>query len=456
MKPIPAMRVVTATGAQVLGRPPFGAFNSVSTDTRTLEPGALFIALRGPSFDGHAFLAQAEAGGALAAVVDEKGAAEYPSGLPVYIVPDTLRALQDLASAYRRQFDIPVVAITGTVGKTTTKEYCAAILGARGSVVATRANENNEIGVPQTLLRIDDSSTAAVIEMGMRGPGQIAELARIAQPTHGILTGAGKTHAEFFPDGEEGVAKAKAELLDEMEEGRPVGLPADSSWFRSLFQQKARGPVTTFGFEQAADVRAEHYRLVDGGARFRIVTPLGAQDVCLRSPGRHFAWNAAAAFCSALWCGVPLDAAATALSAVEPGKHRLQAMGSEAGYTVLDDCYNAGPDSMRAALEVLSDWPAKRRFAILGDMRELGPEAGEEHLALGRLAAQTLTALVTVGDLSRLATEAAAESGLPARHVATPGDAVDLLRPKLLAGDVVLVKGSRALALEKAVEGLLS
>lgn len=456
MRPIPAMRVVTATGAQVLGHPPFGAFTSVSTDTRALGSGALFVALRGERFDGHSFLAQAEEAGALAAVVDAGGAAENASGLPVYIVPDTLKALQDLAAAYRRQFDVPLVAVTGTVGKTTTKDFVAAILSTVGDVVATRANDNNEIGVPQTLFRMDDDTAAAVVEMGMRGPGQIAELTRIAQPTHGILTGAGKTHAEFFPDGQQGVARAKAELLDEMEPGRPVALPADASWYRSLFQEKARGPVTSFGFEPEADVRAENYRLEDGGAAFRIVTPRGGQDVRLRLPGRHFAWNAAAAFCVAEWLEIPMSVAAEALGAVEPGAHRFQVHAAPAGYVVVDDCYNAGPDSMRAALEALADWPAARRFAILGDMRELGDDAEEEHRALGQLAAKTITALITVGDLARHTSESAAEAGLPVRHAETAESAAENFRPKLKEGDVVLVKGSRALALERAVEALLA
>lgn len=455
MKPIPAMRVVTATGAQVLGRPPFGSFTSVSTDTRSLEPGALFIALRGENFDGHAFLEQAEHAGALAAVVDAEGAARNTSGLPVYIVPDTTKALGDLAAAYRRQFDIPVIGITGTVGKTTTKDFAAAILETAGPVVATRANENNEIGVPQTLFRITEQTRAAVIEMGMRGPGQIAELCRIAQPTAGVITAIGKTHAEFFPNGEEGVANAKAELLDALTVNDPAGLPADSDWYRGMFQRRAKGPVTTFGFEQAADIRAENYRLEDGRAVFRLVTPAGAVDARLGAPGRHLALNAAAAFCTALWRGIPPETAARALEGASLGKHRLQTITTPDGLTVIDDAYNAGPDSMRAALSVLRDWPAARRVAVLGDMRELGPDAEEEHRALGREAARGVDLLVTLGDLGRYISEAAAAAGLKeARHAASRDDALALLNALPRDGTVVLVKASRALELERLASAL--
>jgi UDP-N-acetylmuramoyl-tripeptide--D-alanyl-D-alanine ligase len=449
------MRVVTSTGAQVLGRPPFGAFLSVSTDTRTLEPGALFIALRGENFDGHRFLGKAEERGALAAIVDEAGIAEYPCDLPIYIVKDTLKAYGDLASGYRRQFSIPVVGITGTVGKTTTKDFTSAILGALGPVVATEANFNNDVGVPQTLFGITDNTAAAVVEMGMRGAGQIARLAAVAEPTCGIITTIGKTHSEFFADGEAGVARAKTELLWGLADGAPVGLPAESPWLESVLRPAAKGPVTTFGMA-AGDVRAEDYRLVDGGAAFRIASPEGHVDVHLSAPGRHLALNAAAAFCTAIWHAVPLEAAAEALASVSLGKHRLQVHHAPGGWTVIDDSYNAGPESTRAALEVLHDWPAKRRFAVLGDMRELGPAAEAEHIALGVPAARTLDMLVTVGELASFIGEAAFDAGLSKWiHAADAGSAAEAVESLLREGDVVLVKGSRALALEHAVEGLV-
>lgn len=455
MRPIPAMRVVTATGAQVLGHPPFGSFLSVSTDTRSLEPGALFVALRGENFDGHRFLAAAEDRGALAAVVDAAGIGENPCGLPAYIVKDTLKAYGDLATAYRRQFAIPVVGITGTVGKTTTKDFTAAVMGALGPVVATEANFNNDVGVPQTLFRLTDDTMAVVVEMGMRGAGQIARLAAVAEPTCGIITTIGKTHSEFFADGEAGVARAKAELLDGLPVGASVALPAESPWLESVLRPRAKGPITTFGIA-AGDVRAEKYRLVDGGAAFRIVTSVGDVDVRLSAPGRHLAVNAAAAFCAALWHGIPLETAAEALASVSLGKHRLQVLHAAGGWTVIDDSYNAGPESTRAALEVLHDWPAKRRIAVLGDMRELGPDAEAEHIALGVPAARTLDVLVTVGELAPHIGESACAAGLktwlPTEDACAAAEA---LAPLLAEGDVVLVKGSRALALERTVEGLL-
>jgi len=455
LRPIPAMRVVTATGAQVLGRPPFGSFLSVSTDTRSLEAGALFVALRGENFDGHRFLAQAEAAGALAAVVDEAGIAENPSGLPVYIVKDTLKAYGDLATSYRRQFNIPLLGVTGTVGKTTTKDFAAAILAALGPVAATEANFNNDVGVPKTLFAINDDTRAAVVEMGMRGAGQITRLISVAEPTCGVITSIGKTHSEFFADGEAGVAGAKAELLDGLPQGAPVALPADSPWLETMLRPRAKGPVTTFGLRTGSDVRPVDYRLDGRGCSFRIITPRGSQDVSLKTPGRHLAVNAAAAFCVALWHDIPLEVAADALASVSLGKHRLNIIEAPGGYIIMDDCYNAGPESMRAALEVTGDWPAKRRFAVLGDMRELGADAGQVHRGLGALAAGKVDFLVTVGEMAHLIGESAKAEGLarwvPAR---TTAEAVESLRDELRAGDVVLVKGSRALELEKVVEGL--
>lgn len=449
MKPLAAMRIVTATGARVLGRAPFGQFTSVSTDTRTLESGALFIALRGENHDGHAYLNQAAEKGALAVMIDEDGVAQAPPFLPCYVVPDTLLAYGSLAQAYRRQFDIPVIGVTGTVGKTTTKGMIAAVLGSLGPIVATQSNFNNEIGVPQTLFRMDEDTRGAVVEMGMRAEGEIAYLARMAQPTGGVITSIGKTHAEFFSDGEAGIASAKAELLDEMPSGAPAALPAESRW-AMLLQRRARGPVTTFGLTNSADVRAEEYRLENGHSRFRIVTPRGSIEVRLPAPGRHLARNAAAAFCVALWHDIPLETAASALENLELGSHRLQVKEAPGGFTILDDAYNAGPESMRAALEVLRDWPAGRRIAVLGDMRELGEDAAAEHRALST-ETTGLDYLVTIGDLGRLIGEAAP---VPAEHAKDTDTAARLVLERIGPGDVVVIKGSRALELERIVDAL--
>jgi UDP-N-acetylmuramoyl-tripeptide--D-alanyl-D-alanine ligase len=449
MIPFPAMRVLTATGARQVGRPPFQDFLSVSTDTRTIGDGALFVALRGERFDGHDFLRQALENGALAAVVDEEGARRAPEGLPLYIVRDTLKAYGDLAAAYRRQFSVPVIGVTGSFGKTTTKDLIAAALRRLGPVVATAENYNNEVGVPQTLFRLGNDTRAAVIEMGMRGPGQIRSLARVVVPTGAVITGIGKTHSEFFPGGEEGVADAKAELLDEMQAGAPVALPADSRW-AMLLQRRARGPVTTFGFAAGADVRAADYRLDDGRASFRLVTRDTSVSLRLTAPGRHLAQDAAAAMAVALWLGIPAAEAADAMAEAPLGRHRLNVHRLPGGRTVIDDCYNAGPESVRAALEVLRDWPAQRRVLVLGDMRELGDAAEEEHRALASETA-AFDRIITVGDLSRLVSE-----GHPnGAHFGDAGAAAETVVREISDGDVVLVKGSRALELEKVVSALV-
>lgn len=452
MKPIPAMRVVTAVNARVQGQTPFGSFTSVCTDTRKLEPGALYIALRGERFDGHTFLPQALERGAMAAVVDEEGVICTPPSLPCYVVKDTLSAYGDLALAYRRQFDIPVVGITGTVGKTTTKDMLGTVMAELGPVVATEANYNNDVGVPQTLFRIDESTRCAVVEMGMRGPGQIEVLARAAQPTVAVITGIGRTHAEFFANGEEGIADAKTELLDHTVPKGTVVLPADSPWLDRL-KTHARGPVMTFGWTENADVRPENYTLVDGCARFALNIPGGLVEVHLNAPGRHLATNAAAAMCVALSLGIAPESAAARLADVSLGEHRLRTLKAPGGWTVIDDTYNAGPDSMWAALDILAEWPAVHRYAVLGDMRELGGYTVEEHRAVGIYVAGKVDALITVGDSSRSISDSAS-SGTPSAHFESTEEAVDALLPRLGEGDVVLVKGSRALFLERVVEGL--
>ncbi len=425
----------------------------VATDTRTLRAGDLFFALRGPNHDGHDFVAAALQGGAVAAVVER-----VPAGLaapaPLLQVDSALRALGRLAAAHRRRFAIPVVAITGSVGKTSAKEFLAAILETQGATLKTPANFNNEIGVPLALLQLRAEHRFAAVELAMRGPGQIAELTAMAAPTVGIVTNVGPSHSEFFAS-EEAIARAKGELLAGMEASGVAVLNADDRWF-ALLRELARGPVVRFGIGHDAEVHADDLALGPAGSAWRLVTPEGAAPVALPLPGRHQVLNALAAAAAAHAVGVSTGAIAAALSPAHGAHGRLEFITAARGFTILDDAYNASPASVRAALTVLAAQPG-RKFAVLGEMKELGTRTRELHEETGRAAGECpLEVLVTVGpDAEALGRAAAERLGVARwRHCADATEAAPMLLPLLQRGDVVLVKGSRALALERVVEAL--
>lgn len=427
-----------ATGAEAVTE-------GVVTDTRADLKGALFLALRGARFDGHDFLAQAAGLGAVAAVVGEDYAGPAPAGLALIAVPDTTRALGDIARAHRRRFGIPVVGVTGSYGKTTTRALIVAALGGV-DVLSSVANNNNEIGVPQTLLQLDHSHRFAVIEMGMRGPGQIAELARIAEPTVGVITNVGPQHIEFFED-LAGVANAKGELLRGLPADGVAVIPADSS-FAAHLESLAPDEVVTFGSAQDADYRVSEARHGGEGLLFSLHDPGHAvHDVELPLPGMHNAQNAAAALAVAGVLGQDLDAVAHSLATVAVPGARLRIV--HAGEVViLDDSYNAGPDSMSAALTTLAGFEAKRRIAALGAMKELGRWSEDEHRKLGQ-AATAVDELAWVGEETRVAQQVAG-----GRWFATADEAGAALASTVRAGDCVLVKGSRSVGMEKVVAAI--
>ncbi|MCA1596839.1 MAG: phospho-N-acetylmuramoyl-pentapeptide-transferase [Chloroflexi bacterium] len=376
-----ACGAVPSTGAPLETR-----ITAVSSDTRQLSAGSLFVALKGERFDGHAFLAAAAEKGAAAAVVSEAPDTASPAPLPLLVVDDTLKALGDLARSIRRLSDVRVVGITGSVGKTTTKEMTALVLGARYGVLKSDANENNEVGVPNTLLRLNPAHGAAVIEMGMRGPGEIEYLSRIAEPDVAVITVIGESHIGRLGS-LEAIADAKSEILAGLRPDGVAVLNRDDPFYDRIASRASR--VTSFGTGQKVDVAARH--VVDKGlegVQFRCRTWEAEAEVRLSMGGAHMVTDALAAIAAGLTLGVPLDAAAEALSGFVPVSGRGRLLGAPHAPLVIDDAYNATPISVEAALRLMLDTPGHpRRIAVLGDILEMGGHAEEGHRRVGRAAA---------------------------------------------------------------------
>jgi len=429
---------------------------SVSIDTRTLQPGALYVALQGQNFDGHDFVDAAQRQGAAAAMVHRP----VPHSLPTLQVDDTRLALGRLAAAWRARHNIPVVAVTGSNGKTTVKEMIAAILAQRGEVLATQGNLNNDIGVPLTLLRLRDSHYCAVIEMGANHPGEIAYVAQLARPGIGVVTNAGAAHLEGFGS-LEGVARAKGELFQALDADGVAVLNADDR-FAPLWAQLIGARATLrFSVEQAADVSVvpgtEQMEIGDAlTTRFTLRTLAGDIPIRMQFCGRHNVSNACAATAAALAAGAGVADIQRGLASLQAVKGRLQLKRITAGIRVLDDTYNANPNSLRAALQVLGAAPGKK-IVVLGDMGELGVGAEGLHGEIGEEARDAgVEQLLTVGELTRFTTQ---RFGAGARHFATQDELIAALRAELGATSqqavTVLVKGSRRMQMERVVAALV-
>lgn len=451
MKGLDANTLAEALGAEQVSGADGAWAGSVSTDTRTLARGAVYFALRGERFDGHDFLPQALNAGAAALVVEH-----WPEGLEakdaaVLRVADSLLALQRLAYWYRESLDLPVVAITGSNGKTSTKEFAAAVLGQRFRVNATRGNLNNHIGLPLTVLATEANHTAAVWEMGMNHPGEIAPLCEIAKPKIGIITNIGTAHIEFLGS-REGIAEEKSALARALPEDGTLILSAGCD-FVEYFRQRTRARVLCVGNGRGI-IRAENLSGTETGTAFDLVGENSARArVHLRVSGRHMVANALLAACAGHVLGLGLEEIAVGLESAAPGSGRLRRFTSR-GVAVYDDTYNANPDSMVAALETLAEHPLRpgqSRIAILGDMAELGIHATEGHLRVGRIAAERGITVVAVGTLARHIAEGVAAGQGQAEHFSDQQSAAEWLRDHCQDGDAVLFKGSRSAAMERVM-----
>jgi len=437
-----AVGVAEAGKSRTSGREAL-AVPSVSTDTRTLMPGALFVALVSDTNDGHLFIKQAIDMGAAGLVVSQD--IDVPSGVPVLRVPDTEVAYGQIARLWRGKFNVPIVGVTGSVGKTTTKEMLAAALAPLGPVLKTAASQNNETGVPKTLLQMNKSYCAAVVEMGMRGRGQIAYLCEIARPTVGVITIIGENHLELLGT-RAAIADAKGELLEALPADGLAVLNRDDPYFAHL-HAKTRARTVTYSVDHEADYHAENVTHTDSGWQFRV----RGVSVTIQSPSRHDIGNSLAALAVAVEVGVPLADAAQALGAYAPPPMRMEIVPTAWGGIVLNDAYNAAPASMRSALHTLAQMPGGRRWAFLGDMKELGALGPDAHKELGAIidGLGGLHGLYTVGELAALVPHAAGRfSNSQAAADAVAGMA-------FAPGDVVLVKGSRAMAMERIAQALM-
>ena len=429
----------------------------VSIDSRSLRPGDLFVAIRGARFDGHRFVEDAVARGAAAALVSDAAALGTPPA-PGIVVDDTLRALQALARRVRRDSGARVVAVTGSVGKTTTKELSAALLETRYRVFRNRGNLNNHIGLPLSLLELRTRPEVAVVELGMSGPGEIRRLVEIAEPDVRVWTNVGEAHAEFFPS-IEAIADAKAEILTgASRDAVVVANAADDRVMRRVAGFPGR--VVTFGVDVEAEVSASGVEdLGLDGVRARLRTPVGAAPVRTRLLGRGNLANVLAAVGVALTFDVPLAAAVERAAAVEAPPHRGRIHRLAGGVALVDDSYNSSPLALEAALATLARGRAGRRVAVLGEMLELGARSGDLHRAAGRAAAAAgVGLLLTVGgEPARVLGRAAVEAGAsPAGvlHCETAEEAASRAAASVRDGDVVLVKGSRGVRTDQVVTRL--
>ena len=439
-------------GAELLGED--APFARVVTDTRQLRRGDLFVALKGENFDGHDYVLRAASLGAAGSLVSRA-----VEGAPAQVMAgDTLSALQAYAKSWRADFELPLLGVTGSSGKTTTKQMLAAVCAARGPVLATEGNLNNHIGVPLTLLRLRQEQRSAVIEMGANHIGEIALLAGLARPDIGIVTQAGDAHLEGFGS-REGVAQGKGEMYTALGGHGIAVINRDDVYF-DLWRELAGGStVLSFGLSASANVRAEDIHGQPEHAPtatvFTLITPQGRARVELPLPGRHNVLNALAAAAAGLALGLDVAAIAAGLGQVRPVAGRLNWMSTPQGARLLDDSYNANPTSLRAAMDLLAALPGKR-WLVLGNMGELGGDAETLHEEAGRSARLLgIDHLYTVGALAQ---HAAQGFGAQARHFPTAETLIEALRDDLAATDAgqvaLLVKGSRSSRMERVVAAL--
>ncbi|MCF8096229.1 MAG: UDP-N-acetylmuramoyl-tripeptide--D-alanyl-D-alanine ligase [Desulfarculaceae bacterium] len=457
MPVLDAAMVLQATGAHARGECPVLPFTGVSTDTRTIQAGELFVALNGPNFDGNAFLDQAFDAGAAAALVRRGAQGPTGNGHCLLEVEDTLQALGDLAAAWRREHSALVAAITGSNGKTTTKEMLAAILSGRHQVLATKGNLNNLIGLPLTLLGLRDAHTACVVEMGMNAPGEIARLTEIAAPEAGVITNVGLAHIGMMGS-VEAIAAAKGELFDGLSPAATAVVNLDDPLL-APYAASLPCRVVSFGIDSMADVRAKEITAMGGEQSF--VLDLAGETIMVRlaAPGGHNVMNALAAAATAHALGQGADAIAAGLGAFTTVPGRLALTGAPDGPAVVDDTYNANPVSVAAGLSAAVAMAQGRALVlVLGDMKELGELAAEMHRQTGLLAAQAGCRLVVaLGEHAEDVAQGAREGGLSPDQTlifAAMDELLNQITQLLDARDLVLVKGSRSMAMERVVARL--
>jgi UDP-N-acetylmuramoyl-tripeptide--D-alanyl-D-alanine ligase len=425
-----------------------------SIDTRTLEPGDLFFAIRGERYDAHDFVVTAFERGARAAVISRSKAAQYLEIARIHtllLVDDPLEALQTLATAVRRHWNKRVIGVTGSAGKTTTKEAVAEVLASRFNVLKSKGNLNNGFGLPLQLLKLEPGHDVAVIEMGMSHAGEIAALARIANPDWGVVTNVGSAHGENFPDGVAGIARAKYELVQSLPAHGIAFLNCDDPYV-AQFGRDFRGRAVYFGSGPCADPRAGKIEeRGPQGVRFEVITSTGTAEVSLNLLGRHNISNAMAAIAVGLEAGIPLEECAAAVGRLHPPDKRGEILHVR-GATIINDCYNSNPEALKSMIATLAGMPAKRRILVAGEMLELGTEAARLHRESGQAAGQHgIDLVIGVRGNAHYIVEGARQAGALALFLPSPLEAGNWLQAEIREGDAVLLKASRGVGLERAL-----
>ena len=425
-------------------------FTGCSIDSRTVQKGNLFIAIRGEKFDGHSFVKLAQNHGACAALVEN---AYSEKSLPLLSVNDSRKAMARLAGSWRSDFAIPLIAVTGSNGKTTVKEMLSSILSVKASVLATRGNLNNEIGVPLTLFGLDKAHKYAVIEMGANHPGEIAFLSKLAKPTVALITQCAPAHLEGFGS-IEGVARAKGEIYSGLGPDGMAIVNTDDAYADFWCKLASAYNQIGFGFSKKADISASDviFDTDTGKTRFKLNTPAGSGVINLPLAGKHNVMNALAAAACCYAINIPLSDIQVGLEKMPHVHGRMQLVTTREGARVFDDTYNANPTSLKAGLQVLGTYPGKR-WLVLGDMGELGEASIELHRQAGEMAReQSIEKLYALGNLSKYAVE---QFGLGAMHFDQIEDLLTALKTDISADTTVLVKGSRFMAMDRVIKSLM-
>lgn len=452
MNPLSLSQIAKLAGVSLSSGDGSVVIHKVSTDSRTLKPGELFVALRGENFDGHNFVDSAAKAGAAGAMVDSNWKGQVPENFALIRTKDTLQTYQQLAANYRKSLPLKVVAITGSNGKTSTKDFTASVLGRRFRVTKTEGNFNNHVGLPRTILEATSRDEVAVWEIGMNHPGEIATLSEIAAPDVAIITNIGVAHIEFMGS-REAIADEKGALVEAVKVGGTVILNADDP-FTERIAARARAKVVLAGTTDGT-IRASEISQSEDGTEFTILEGAHRCRAQLPVPGLHMVQNALLAVTAGRVFGVLLEECAAGLAAAPLAKARLQ-IKNIGGVEFIDDSYNANPDSMKAALRTLAELPAEgKRIAVLGEMRELGAESERGHREVGETAATLkIDQVIAIGSLASEIAHAAKDAGLQKiAIVGSTSEAADLLGEIAAPGDLVLIKGSRLARTEQVIEG---
>lgn len=445
--------ITKACGGRLLCGDPNTVVTSVSTDSRKIENGSLFVPIKGERTDAHTFIGATFAAGASATLTQEHD--QMDDTHPWIRVQSTEQALQQIAASYRRKFSIPFVGITGSVGKTTTKEMVALALSAGLKVMKTEGNFNSQIGLPLTMFTLDQSHQAAVIEMGMSNFGEMSRLAEIAAPDYAVVTNIGISHIEQLKT-QQNIMNEKLHITDCFQKDSVLFLNGDDKMLSQL-RNTVKFKTVWFGTQPWCDFRAENVQMADASTRFTLVTPEGPYEVNLPALGMHNVTNALAGFAVAKTLGVPLEKAIAKLAEYRPLAMRQQ-IHRVNEITVIDDSYNASPDAIRSSVDVLCSFHKGKRVAVLADMLELGEYSQKAHFDVGAYAAEAgIDALVTVGERAKDIVRGAqsVHPDLPCFSCDSNDEAIVRLKSLLTGGDAVLIKGSRAMKTDQIVKALL-